>query len=57
MTTEIIKNASPRLPRPDRYTAHVEEILAAQPRWRRVKARIVLWVLDVALAIAYACGF
>lgn len=39
MTTEIIKHASPRLPRPDAYKAYLDRVLPdPQPLWRRVLA-------------------
>jgi len=57
MTTEITKTASPRLPRPDAYAAYLDRILAKPPLWRRIKARVVLWFLDLLGTIAYLVGF
>ncbi len=37
MTTEITKSLSPRLPRPDRYAAHLDTILGPDRPVRRFR--------------------
>lgn len=53
MTTELIKTASPRLPRPDRYAAHLDRVLgeyAEIERRHQSRLRRTRWVAVVALA-------
>lgn len=46
MTTQLTREANPRLPKPDRYRAHIDKILPDDarptlPRWLPVAAAVL----------------